>query len=419
MTHKQCTFLRSQPYFSMSHVDEVIIEPQQQQLETSGITEEVMTASNINRDSEDQQVVGTQVQDAGNEGEDDEEADELYISVAGDPTKRTPVSEFIVNDGLRAALATAVSFASGDIPSSVSHRCDCTTIAHNLLSCSHLHAMDEVLRVSKVTSVRIKSLIQNAGFTRLLEQPKGPSRMCSSTKADHDVMACKSLHLDPQCVYMGRERLGYFPEELIDNQGLRQLLQNREFTGRWCTNTARHEPKTCLFIHKAPPRGQTVGKRKNLNLKKTDHGKAVIAVQATALFDNRKKAAGGSATINHSETIPEFAKEHQKALDRLVALIDDDDTTADEMTVPADQATVSPALSASKSKTAAAVKSKAARSSGGDDDDSSTLPPAAAHHVISGKGHDRFGRLFASLHPAVLVMLVAIFLALLMPLLPQ
>jgi hypothetical protein len=145
---------------------------------------------------------------------------------------------------------------------------------HDLRACPYLHRLGDTIKVG-VHVIRLRTLIQNEGFSRLLSAPHHPPSMCrwsagskvarpSEDKADHDVAACRFLHIDPNTVVVGRERARYQVSELVHNPALTHLLEHPEHFGRWCTNVKPHDAALCRFVHLLPRCG-VVGRRQKAN----------------------------------------------------------------------------------------------------------------------------------------------------------
>lgn len=293
--------------------------------------------------------------------------------------------EFVDNVGLQNLIEDSIHASAGSSALLQRAKCDCP-FPHDLLTCNMLHRTDEALRISKTDMVRIKSLSPNPGLDNLLRNPKHRHQYCA-IKKDHDVSSCRFLHKVARAVPVGRDKLGFLPEELLDNQGFRQLQAHPEWIGRWCTNTTKHEPKTCLFIHKAPKLGESIGRR-NHNVSK--EGK--LLVKSVATFEQKRR----TGRIVSNAPVPEFVRKQQE-LDRLVEEINNDNDASDE------QATTS-----AEDETSAV----------------STQSNAPQHtSVVDSSPRSRKNtsnvQTLLSLHPALLAMLLALLVAFVVPFLPN
>ncbi|CUG84256.1 transmembrane protein, putative [Bodo saltans] len=313
---------------------------------------------------------------------------------------RLPSVDFIENAGLvhimneleRSEQQDRANEAHEDVKGKRWRRCDCQ-FPHDIMACNLLHAKDETIRISKVDTVRIAAALPNPGLDTLLRVPKGRHMWCT-TKKEHDPATCKFLHRHPQAVPIGRDRLGYLPEELVDNQAYRHLVTHPEHVGKWCTNVLKHEAKTCLFMHRAAKGGQALGKR-NLNVSKD--GRLVKSANA---FERKKRS--GRVLAAPGTEVPEFVRK-QRELEELVNRINDETEDAEE-----EQSNSAPPTEGSSPAV-------------GTDD-------ALHHHQATGgrveggkKNRTKRGLLaeLQTLHPAMLAMIGAFVLAVVVQLLPS
>lgn len=176
-----------------------------------------------------------------------EDVEEKTISVIGEP-RRTPLSHFVNNKGLKAALLSATD----------SVRCQ-KRDAHDVLDCDQLHDLDVVVKLDSFTYVRLKALVYNAAMRELLMSPDSSHRICKSKKK-HDIETCSGLHFQSDVFPVGKERVQYLASEALHTAAYRHLLANPKHHGRWCTNVLKHDPHACTFLHRSPRRGETLGK---------------------------------------------------------------------------------------------------------------------------------------------------------------
>jgi hypothetical protein len=379
----------------MSEMDTVPVVPTDAELSLEGVPR-ASEAVPDGASTQDKVCNASNVQEAGDDGSESEEGSDavqetlrwfLVEGKGGVKVDRVCSAEFVENNGLQ-KIVEAFELAAQDeediaaLKSRRWKRCDCQ-FPHDMIACSMLHSKDESLRIGRTDYVRIQGALPNSGLENLLRNPKGRHAWCT-TKKEHDPTTCRFLHRDPSAICVGRERLGYLPEELVDNSAARHLMQNPEHVGRWCTNVLKHEPKTCTFVHKAPRMGQSLGKR-NQNVSKDGR----LAVKSSAAFERKKRS--GRVVAAAGTEIPEFARK-QDALDALVSRINADDEIEDE---------------ASQIDNASAEATTVGH-------DPASLDEAAPQFRTKGI----FGFL-SSLHPAMLAMLAAVLLALLVQLIPS
>jgi hypothetical protein len=338
--------------------------------------------------------------------DDDESGDEVhhgavvrwFLVEARDHQKadRLPSSEFVENVGLKQIMEELERAEQQDLAGEVHEdvkgkrwrRCDCQ-FPHDIIACNLLHAKDETIRFSKVDTVRIAGALPNPGLETLLRVPKGRHMWCT-IKKEHDPATCKFLHRHPHAVPVGRDRLGFLPEELVDNQAYRHLQEHPEHVGKWCTNVLKHEPKTCMFMHRAPKGGQSLGKR-NLNVAKDGR-----LVKSAGAFERKKRS--GRVVAAPGTEVPEFVRK-QRELEELVNRINDetDDAEEQQSTSPSQEGS-SPAIGID-----------------------APLQAHAAAHPGGKRVRVKKGLLaeLQALHPAMLAMIGAFVLAVIVQLLPS
>eukprot|EP00744_Colponema_vietnamica_P013673 GILI01019163.1.p1 GENE.GILI01019163.1~~GILI01019163.1.p1 ORF type:complete len:361 (+),score=44.26 GILI01019163.1:80-1162(+) len=173
-----------------------------------------------------------------------------YVTIRGEPAP-VSVGHLLQNKGLEAALTSSDTFAEW-----------CSVAApHEVATCRNLHlgvVRDDktVLVEGEDSPVCVSHLLLNRGVSYLLST-KGAKGVWCNNKIVHDVLGCHYIHrrIDdhPQVVNVDEEKFPIPVKDLVKNKALTFLLENPQYSGRWCSHAVKHDASECGFLHRIHP----------------------------------------------------------------------------------------------------------------------------------------------------------------------
>ena len=192
-----------------------------------------------------------------------------YVTVRGEPAP-VAISDLLQNKGLEAAIAHPETFAEW-----------CSVAApHEVATCKNIHLGEvkndkTVLVEGEETPVNVSHLLLNRGVSFLLSSRAAKGVWCNN-KIVHDVLSCPYIHrrIDdhPQVVNVDGEKFPVPVKDLVPNKGLEFLLENPQYSGRWCSLFERHEPEECGYLHRTHPYVRVDGELIRVGLLRANRG---------------------------------------------------------------------------------------------------------------------------------------------------
>lgn len=173
-----------------------------------------------------------------------------FVTIRGEPAP-VSVGHLLQNKGLELALGSPDTFSEW-----------CSVAApHEVATCRHLHLGlvkdDKTVHIEgEEAPVCVSHLLLNRGVSYLLST-KGTKGVWCNNKIVHDVLGCHYIHrrIDdhPQVVNVDEEKFPIPVKDLVQNKALTFLLENPQYSGRWCSHTVKHDAAECGFLHRIHP----------------------------------------------------------------------------------------------------------------------------------------------------------------------
>lgn len=216
-----------------------------------------------------------------------------YVTIRGEPAP-VSISDLLPNKGLEIALAHPEAFPEW-----------CSIAApHEVATCKNIH-LGEVKNDKTVNiegeehPVNVSHLLLNRGVSYLLSSRSAKGVWCNN-KIVHDVLACPYIHrrIDdhPQVVNVEDEKFPIPVKDLVKNKGLEFLLQNPQYSGRWCSFFAEHDQSQCGYLHRVNPYVRVNGESVRISFLKPNRGLKYIL--------EHPEAQGHWCRSKHDETHP-------------------------------------------------------------------------------------------------------------------
>lgn len=216
-----------------------------------------------------------------------------FVTVRGEPAP-VSISDLLHNKGLEIAMSHPEVFAEW-----------CSVAApHEVATCKNIH-LGEVKNDKTVTiegeeaPVNVSHLLLNRGVSFLLTSRCAKGVWCNN-KIVHDVLSCPYIHrrIDdhPQVVNVEDEKYPVPVKDLVKNKGLEFLLENPQYSGRWCSHFVKHDHAQCGYLHRVNPFIRVDGESVRISDLKANRGLKYVL--------EHPEAHGHWCRSKHDETHP-------------------------------------------------------------------------------------------------------------------